>query len=88
MIVSRYKLLGVLVAFLLSGCNSWLDVEPYDKMTEDQVYASEQGIQKNLNGLYLKMASEDLYARELSCGVLDVLAQRYYISDSEHSYYK
>lgn len=88
MVVSRYKLLGVLVAFLLAGCNSWLDVEPYDKMTEEQVYASEQGIQKNLNGLYLKMASEDLYARELSCGVLDVLAQRYYIMDSEHEYYK
>ena len=88
MIVCKYKLLGVVMAFLLSGCNSWLDVEPYDKMTGEQVYASEQGIQRKLNGLYLQMASENLYAKELSCGVLDVLAQRYYISDSEHSYYK
>ncbi len=40
MIVCKYKLLGVVMAFLLSGCNSWLDVEPYDKMTGEQVYAS------------------------------------------------
>lgn len=88
MIVFRYKLLGVVLAFLLAGCNSWLDVEPYDKMTGEQVYSTEQGIQRKLNGLYLQMASEDLYARELSCGITDILAQRYYLSDSENPYYK
>ena len=33
------------------GCNSWLDVKPYDSMAEDQLYSTENGIQRALNGL-------------------------------------
>lgn len=72
---------------ILGGCNNWLDVKPYDSMTEDQLYSTEIGIQRALNGLYLSLASNDLYALELTCGTVDVLAQRYDITSSEHKYY-
>lgn len=72
---------------LLGGCNNWLDVKPYDSMTEDQLYSTEIGIQRALNGLYLSLASNDLYALELTCGTVDVLSQRYDITSSEHKYY-
>lgn len=72
---------------LLSACDSWLDVKPYDSMTEEQLYSTEQGIQKALNGLYLRLASGNLYAKEMTCGTVDVLAQRFYIKSTENPYY-
>ncbi|MEQ2911226.1 RagB/SusD family nutrient uptake outer membrane protein [Butyricimonas faecihominis] len=68
------------------GCNSWLDVKPYDSMAEDQLYSTENGIQRALNGLYLSLASNDLYAENLGGGAIDVLGQRYKLS-SGHTYY-
>ena len=68
------------------GCNSWLDVKPYDSMAEDQLYSTENGIQRALNGLYLSLASNDLYAENLGGGAIDVLGLRYKLS-SGHTYY-
>lgn len=68
------------------GCNSWLDVKPYDSMAEDQLYSTENGIQRALNGLYLSLASNDLYAENLGGGAIDVLGQRYKLS-SGHTHY-
>ena len=68
------------------GCNSWLDVKPYDSMAEDQLYSTENGIQRALNGLYLSLASNDLHAENLGGGAIDVLGQRYKLS-SGHTYY-
>lgn len=70
---------------LLSGCNSWLDVKPYDSMTDTQLYSTEAGIQRALNGIYLGLVSNNLYAKNLSCGMVDVLGGLYYIRD-QHSY--
>ena len=73
-------------ALFFGGCNSWLDVKPYDSMAEDQLYSTENGIQRALNGLYLSLASNDLYAENLGDGAIDVLGQRYKLS-SGHTYY-
>lgn len=70
---------------LLAGCNSWLDVKPYDSMTDQQLYSTETGIQRALNGIYLGLVSNNLYARNLTCGVVDVLGGLYYIPE-KHSY--
>ena len=55
-------------------------------MAEDQLYSTENGIQRALNGLYLSLASNDLYAENLGGGAIDVLGQRYKLS-SGHTYY-
>lgn len=73
-------------SLFFNSCNSWLDVKPYDSMAEEQLYSTENGIQRALNGLYLSLASNDLYAENLGGGAIDVLGQRYKLS-SEHSYY-
>ena len=61
-------------------------MKPYDSMAEDQLYSTENGIQRALNGLYLSLASNDLYAENLGGGAIDVLGQRYKLS-SGHTYY-
>ena len=74
------------MGLFFSSCNSWLDVKPYDAMAEESLYSTESGIQRALNGLYLGLASNDLYAENLGGGAMDVLGQRYKMS-SGHSYY-
>ncbi len=80
-------LVFALFTFVLGSCNSWLNVQPYDSMTEKQLYSTESGIQRALNGLYLSLASNSLYAENLSCGTLSVMSQNYFIG-SEHVDYE
>lgn len=80
-------LLMVALTGLLGSCNNWLDVKPYDSMTEAQLYSTEAGIQKALNGIYLSLASNSLYAKDMTCGAVDVLSQRWDILN-EHGYYE
>lgn len=85
----RYKigicLLILLVAF--SSCNSWLEVEPIDKMNEEQMYKDEAGFFTALNGIYLGLAANELYGQAMSCGFLEVLAQNYDVSLTSHKFY-
>ena len=48
------RLIGLYcLAFLLAGCSNWLDVQPYDQISEDELVKSEEGFQKALNGIYI-----------------------------------
>ena len=49
-------------------------------MEEEEVFSRELGFKEALTGVYIKMASTDLYARNLSYGFLDILGQRYQIN--------
>ncbi|MCM1032083.1 MAG: RagB/SusD family nutrient uptake outer membrane protein [Oscillibacter sp.] len=69
---------------LFSGCNAWLDVKPYDSMLDEQLYSTEAGVQRALNGIYLGLISNDLYAKNLSCGAVDVLGGLYFIRDKHN----
>lgn len=66
-----------LAGMLLVSCNSWLDVKPDDKVLEDDLLSDREGFGLALNGIYLGMAEEDLYGKELSCGYVEALAQMY-----------
>lgn len=63
----------------LTSCDKFLDVKPEDKVLESEVYSSQRGIQSVLNGLYINLASNDLYGDNLSLSTLEILAQRYNI---------
>ena len=39
------RLIGLYcLAFLLAGCSNWLDVQPYDQISEDELVKSEEGL--------------------------------------------
>ena len=86
---NKKTILGVIAASMMtmSGCNSWLDVQPFDSMTEEQLYSSESGIQRALNGLYLNMTSSTLYAENLGPGIMEAMGQYYTISSGHRYYY-
>lgn len=68
---------AVLSVFILAGCSDWLRIDPIDKISESQVFKSEENIHQALNGIYMRMGSNSLYGRNLSLTTVELLAQRY-----------
>ncbi len=81
-----YKLIFIGVAmFALSGCNQWLDIDPEDSTTEDELFETGQGYRNALNGVYTQMATQEMYGREMEWGLVDVAAQYYLTGRSNMS---
>ena len=78
--MKKYIVSICLGMFLFSSCSNWLDVKPKTTVEEEEVFSRELGFKEALTGVYIKMASTDLYARNLSYGFLDILGQRYQIN--------
>lgn len=73
----KYNYILLLLLIITGSCNKFLDVQPEDKYTEDQVFRSELNVQQALNGLYVNMAANSLYGAYLSNTVIEVMARRY-----------
>ena len=58
-----YPILFLLLA-LCSACNDWLDVNPRSQIKGEELYKSEDGFKKALNGVYINIAKEGLYGRQ------------------------
>ncbi|MCA5006244.1 RagB/SusD family nutrient uptake outer membrane protein [Sphingobacterium bovistauri] len=87
----KYKFLFITASILtvsLSSCTKWLDVQPKTNISERVLFEDEQGFKDALNGIYVKMASTSLYAREMTMATMDVLAQQYDVSGNTHAYYE
>ena len=81
-------IISLLLAIFFTSCNEWLDVSPKTEIKSSDNFSSEQGFKDALTGVYLLMADGSLYGRELTFGMVDVLAQYYTgISQTTHSYY-
>ena len=76
-------LFSSVVLFTLSGCEKYLEMPVKDKMPQDVLFSNEQGFMDALTGVYLGMdktnggPSRGLYTRDLSLGMLSVMANNY-----------
>lgn len=82
-------LLLILLSFSLGSCNDWLDVAPDNQVDENTLFETGEGYRNALNGIYRDMASTELYGREMTWGLADVLGQYYYLGkiSTTHAYY-
>mgnify|MGYP002516754438 FL=1 len=64
---------------LLVSCDNWLEVKPYDKISEDELLQSEEGYEKMLNGIYIDLNSDALYGKTLSVEMIEVMGGAYAI---------
>lgn len=64
---------------MMVSCDSWLDVKPYDKISEGELQKSEEGYQKMLNGIYIDLNSDALYGQSLSVEMIEVMGGAYAI---------
>ena len=81
-----------LVLLMFASCNDWLDVEPKSQVKDKDLYSSESGFKEALAGVYSIMTQEYLYGKELTFGMLGVLAQEWdnlptdYTADKDYKY--
>ena len=81
---------GLLALLLIAttSCESWIDVEPTDRLSEDKVFSTQKGFLQSLNGVYAEMNNNSVYGGNLSVGLIDVMAQYYNAgSDNGYTYY-
>ncbi len=64
---------------MMVSCDSWLEVKPYDKISEGELQKSEEGYQKMLNGIYIDLNSDVLYGQSLSVEMIEVMGGAYAI---------
>ena len=90
--MKQYIKIMVLLAFFAmnAGCESWLDVQPVDSVSEEQLFETESGFMQALNGVYVEMNNASLYGEELLFKTTEILAQRYQFSSagSQAGYYE
>ena len=69
----------LLSCFLLCGCSDWLDVKPYDKISDDELFSTEEGFQKLLNGVYVELNNDKLYGCALTVEMIEIIVGDYTI---------
>jgi hypothetical protein len=77
----------MLLTLLLGACSKWVDVQPSDRLAEDQLFATRQGYLNALNGVYAELTNPVIYGENMTVSSLDVLAQYYYMTVSTHRFY-
>lgn len=78
-ITGSRRLIGVMAVLiaLLPACKKFLNAPSPLLINQEKIFATEQGFQEALNGVYLQMGSQSLYGRELSFGFLSILSRSY-----------
>lgn len=81
-------LLAAAAALATVSCEKWLDVNPADEVTEEDLFKVGTGYRNALNGIYKTLSSSSLYGRELTWGMADVMGQCYdsYYFPNQHVY--
>src|ERR1044072_8011350 len=78
----------LLLVVLLGACKKWIDVKPNDRLTEDQLYSTQQGYLNALNGIYVELTNPAIYGDKMTVSTLDVMAQYYVMNSTTHKYYQ
>ncbi|MCD8186392.1 MAG: RagB/SusD family nutrient uptake outer membrane protein [Rikenellaceae bacterium] len=92
--MKKYSLLLLILPLVLSSCENWLDVRPFDRLEVDKVFPDEKSTNAALNGLYVSMSNNDQYGKDMTCGALEVLALHFQVpassssSNISHEYYQ
>ncbi|WP_159638859.1 RagB/SusD family nutrient uptake outer membrane protein [Sphingobacterium composti Ten et al. 2007 non Yoo et al. 2007] len=78
--MNRYSLLfiGIIIS-ICSSCNKWLDVQPSDRVTEENAFSSPQSFKQALNGIYIELNKDAIYGKALTSEFIDILAHYYSI---------
>ncbi len=80
--IFEYITIGLVLACL--GCSDWLDVRPRTEMKEEDMYATEEGFKNVLIGAYIRLVSADLYGKNTTVSVPELLAQHWATSASTY----
>ncbi|NDV64982.1 RagB/SusD family nutrient uptake outer membrane protein [Bacteroides sp. 224] len=81
-------ILSLLISLAFASCQDWLEITPYDRLEKEKIFPNEVTTNEALNGLYVSLASNNLYGLNMSCGMLEVMAQHYVVpTEVAYEYY-
>ena len=66
------------------SCSKWLDVKPYDKIANDELFSTEEGFIKHLNGIYIELNRDVLYGAALSIEMVEVMGGAYKLGTDKY----
>lgn len=71
-------LIGLIAIFMTASCEKeWLDVSNSAQIEAEEQFESPQGFKDALMGVYMGMASPELYAKDMTWNLVDLLSQQY-----------
>ncbi|MCD8186568.1 MAG: RagB/SusD family nutrient uptake outer membrane protein [Rikenellaceae bacterium] len=70
---------------LLTGCSDWLDVSTRSETLEDEMFETEDGFKSALTGVYIKVASEQLYGAYSSFLLPEALTRHWSVNPYDQS---
>lgn len=76
--MKRVIIIFASLLFCLS-CSDWLGVKPYDKISEEELFSTEDGFLKHLNGIYIELNRDMLYGSALSVEMIEIMGGAYVI---------
>ena len=76
--MKRLNYMMIMVALLCTACSDWLDVQPRTEIKEEDIYAGEKGFKSILDGVYIQLASKELYGVNTSLYFPELLAHLWY----------
>ncbi|WP_162426103.1 RagB/SusD family nutrient uptake outer membrane protein [Pontibacter pudoricolor] len=68
---------GICLLFAATSCEEWLDVTPSTQIRAEEQFKSEDGFKDALMGVYIGMATPELYAKDMTWNLVDLLSQQY-----------
>lgn len=79
-------ILAGFTSVMTTSCTDWLDVKMSDNIMENTLYSTNDGFLIALNGIYVGL--NDIYGRNLSVSIIDVMAQYYNVTENNDHVYK
>jgi len=73
----KKTLAGLFIILSASSCEKWLDVTPATQIRGEEQFKSEAGFKDALIGVYIGMAAPELYAKDMTWNLVDLLSQQY-----------
>lgn len=71
-----------LLAFALSSCNDWLDVNPRSQIKSDVLFETEDGFKQATNGVYIRLAQTDLFGLNANMYIPETMARMWTVPTS------
>ena len=71
--------LAAVSLLIMTSCDGWLDVKPYDKISQDELLSTEAGFIKLLNGIYIELNSDMLYGGAMTVEMIEMMGGAYVI---------
>lgn len=68
---------AAMMLLMSASCAKWLDVKPYDKISQDELLKAEDGFIKQLNGIYIELNSDMLYGGALTVEMIEIMGGAY-----------